>query len=142
VSLADGRSVQRLRDLRIRVRVIFSKDDESTVREPGRKRAVVVGLLAGVTILVHPGATVFVALSAGLMWLFEGRSIRSLVYADVAVGLDGRSGLHPGLRRPRRDDLQRRRPRVSVAVVGHRNCCRDDHMPERTKARATRSIGR
>lgn len=55
------------------------------VREPGRKRAVLVGLLAGLTGLVHPGATVFVALSAGLIWAFEGRSVRSLLFADVAV---------------------------------------------------------
>lgn len=55
------------------------------VREPGRNRAIVVGLLAGATALVHPGAALFVGLSAALIWLFEGRSVRSLAYADLAI---------------------------------------------------------
>jgi len=57
------------------------------VREPSRGRAVVVGLMAGLTALVHPGAAVFVGVSAVLIWVFEGRTRRSLSWAAVAVGV-------------------------------------------------------
>jgi hypothetical protein len=57
------------------------------VRQPTRGRAIVVGLLAGSTALVHPGAAVFLGLSAVLVWLFEGRSRRALVHAAAAAGI-------------------------------------------------------
>jgi len=57
------------------------------VREPRRGRAVAVGLLAALTALVHPGAAVFVGVSAVLMWAFEGRTRQSLLWAAVAVGI-------------------------------------------------------
>lgn len=56
------------------------------IREPGRRRALVVGLLAGVTALVHPGAALFVGVSAVPIWIFEGRTQRSLAWAAAAVG--------------------------------------------------------
>jgi hypothetical protein len=55
------------------------------VRQPTRGRAVGVGLLAGLTALVHPGAAVFLALSAVLVWLFEGRTRSSLIHAAGAI---------------------------------------------------------
>lgn len=55
------------------------------VRRPTRVRAVGVGLFAGLTALVHPGAAVFLALSAALVWLFEGRTRSSLIHAALAV---------------------------------------------------------
>jgi hypothetical protein len=57
------------------------------VRQPTRGRAIGVGLLAGLTALVHPGAAVFLALSAVLVWLFEGRTRRALVHAAAAAGI-------------------------------------------------------
>ncbi len=57
------------------------------VRQPTRGRAVGVGLLAGLTALVHPGAAVFPAISAVLIWLFEGRTRQALVHAAAAVGV-------------------------------------------------------
>ena len=57
------------------------------VREPTRARAMAVGLLAGLTALVHPGAGVFVAVSAALIWLFEGRTRPSAARAAVALGI-------------------------------------------------------
>jgi hypothetical protein len=55
------------------------------VRQPTRARAVAVGLLAGLTALVHPGAAVFLALSAILVCLFEGRTRPALIHAAAAV---------------------------------------------------------
>jgi hypothetical protein len=58
-------------------------------REPDRRRAVVVGLLAGATALVHPGAAVFTAISGALIGLFEGRTRRSFLHAAAALGVAG-----------------------------------------------------
>lgn len=55
------------------------------VRAPDRRRAAGVGLLAGLTALVHPAAAVFLAVSAVLIWLFEGRARRSLAAGMVAA---------------------------------------------------------
>lgn len=57
------------------------------VRDPGRRRAVVVGLLAGTTALIHPGAAVFVAASAVPIWIFEGRTGPSLRSATTALAV-------------------------------------------------------
>ena len=57
------------------------------VRGPTRRGAVVVGLLAGATALVHPGAAVFAALSGVLLWAFEGRTRRSFAHAAAALGI-------------------------------------------------------
>jgi hypothetical protein len=57
------------------------------VRDPGRGSAVIVGVLAALTALVHPGAAVFVAVSAPLIWIFEGRTRASLASAAAAVGV-------------------------------------------------------
>ena len=48
------------------------------VRSPNRRGVVAVGVLAGLTALVHPGAAVFAAVSGVLIWVFEGRSRTSL----------------------------------------------------------------
>ena len=55
------------------------------VREPNRRGAIIVGLLAGVTALVHPGAAVFTALSGVLIWIFEGRTRPSFLHATAAL---------------------------------------------------------
>ena len=55
------------------------------VRVPGRRTAIVVGVLAGLTALVHPGAAIFVAVSSVLIWIFEGRSAASLRGAAISV---------------------------------------------------------
>lgn len=57
------------------------------VREPTLRRSVLVGLLAGITTLVHPGAAVFTAISAVLIWLFEGQARSSARAAGVALGV-------------------------------------------------------
>jgi Dolichyl-phosphate-mannose-protein mannosyltransferase len=57
------------------------------VREPTLRRSVGVGLLAGITTLVHPGAAIFTAISAILIWLFEGRARASARAAGVAIGV-------------------------------------------------------
>ena len=57
------------------------------VREPTPGRAVGVGLLAGLTGLVHPGAAVFLLSGAVLIWLFEGRTRRAFVHAAAAAGI-------------------------------------------------------
>jgi hypothetical protein len=57
------------------------------VREPTRMRVVIVGLLAGMTALVHPGAAVFAASGGALIWLFEGRTRSSLLHAAGALAL-------------------------------------------------------
>ncbi len=59
------------------------------VRVPGRRTAIIVGVLAGLTALVHPGAAIFVAVSSVLIWLFEGRSAASLRtrWLSVAIAL-------------------------------------------------------
>ena len=54
------------------------------VRAPTSRRAVAVGVLAGLTALIHPGAAVFAALSAVLIGTFEGRSGRSALYGLAA----------------------------------------------------------
>ncbi len=56
------------------------------VRVPGRRTAIVVGVLAGLTALVHPGAAIFAAVSSVLIWLFEGRTAASV---RRAAGLGG-----------------------------------------------------
>ncbi len=57
------------------------------VREPTRRRAVIVGVLAGVTALVHPGAALFAAISGVLLLVFEGRTRQALVHAAAALGV-------------------------------------------------------
>jgi hypothetical protein len=57
------------------------------VRGPTRRRGVVVGLLAGITTLIHPGAAVFTAISAILIWLFDGQARSSARAAGVALGV-------------------------------------------------------
>ncbi|MEK6191324.1 MAG: glycosyltransferase family 39 protein [Chloroflexota bacterium] len=57
------------------------------VRQPTRRGAVVVGLLAGVTALVHPGAAVFAAISGVLLLILEGRTRSSIVHAAGALGV-------------------------------------------------------
>jgi hypothetical protein len=57
------------------------------VREPTRGRTVLVGALAGLTALVHPGAALFTAVSAFLISLFEARTRRSLAHAAAAAGI-------------------------------------------------------
>lgn len=57
------------------------------VRAPTRARALVVGLLGGLTALIHPGAAVFLAGSGALFLLAEGRNRRSLAHAAGAVGV-------------------------------------------------------
>jgi hypothetical protein len=56
------------------------------VREPSRRRAIIVGLLAGTTALTHPGAAIFAALSGVLLLVSEGRTRQSLVHATLALG--------------------------------------------------------
>jgi hypothetical protein len=58
-------------------------------REPTRRRAAAVGLLAGATVLIHPGAAVFTALSGALIWLFEGGTRRWSLHWAAAVGMAG-----------------------------------------------------
>jgi hypothetical protein len=55
------------------------------VREPGPRLAVAAGVLAGLTVLVHPGAAVFTAVSAVLLWLFEGRTRASAAWSGAAL---------------------------------------------------------
>jgi hypothetical protein len=55
------------------------------VRDPGRRTAIVVGVLAGLTALVHPGAAIFAAVSAVLIWIFEGRTAGALRAGGVSV---------------------------------------------------------
>jgi hypothetical protein len=57
------------------------------VRAPGPGRAATTGVLAGLAALTHPGAALFTALSAALIWVFEGRSRRSLAWSGAAVGV-------------------------------------------------------
>ena len=57
------------------------------VREPDRRTTIVVGALAGITALVHPGAAIFVGVSSVLIWLFEGRSAASLRSAAISVAI-------------------------------------------------------
>lgn len=57
------------------------------VREPTRRRTVVVGLLAGMTALIHPAAALFAAISGVLLLVFEGRSRESLAHATAALGV-------------------------------------------------------
>jgi len=57
------------------------------VRDPGRRTAIVVGVLAGLTTLVHPGAAIFVTVSSVLVWIFEGRTVATLRYALASVAL-------------------------------------------------------
>jgi hypothetical protein len=59
------------------------------VRKPSRARVVGVGLLAGATALVHPGAAVFAAASGVLLLLFEGRTRSALLHAAGALALAG-----------------------------------------------------
>jgi 4-amino-4-deoxy-L-arabinose transferase-like glycosyltransferase len=57
------------------------------VRDPTRGRAVGVGILAGLTALLHPGAAVFLGLGAALLLVFEGRTRQAALHAAVAVGV-------------------------------------------------------
>ena len=57
------------------------------VREPTRRRALIVGLLGGATALVHPGAALFAAISGTLLLAFEGRTRESLIHAAAALGV-------------------------------------------------------
>ena len=57
------------------------------VRQPTRRAAVLVGLLAGATALIHPGAAVFTAISGVLIWIFEGGTRRSFPRAAAALGI-------------------------------------------------------
>ena len=57
------------------------------IRVSGRRTAVVVGVLAGLTALVHPGAAIFAAVSSVLLWLFEGRTVASVRVALVSVAI-------------------------------------------------------
>jgi hypothetical protein len=57
------------------------------VRDPTPRRSVAVGVLAGITTLVHPGAAVFTAISAILVWLFDGQARSSARAAGMAVGV-------------------------------------------------------
>lgn len=57
------------------------------VRAPTLGRAALTGILAGLTVLTHPAAAVFTALSATLIWAFEGRSRQSLTWSGAAVGV-------------------------------------------------------
>ncbi|MGH2488410.1 MAG: glycosyltransferase family 39 protein, partial [Candidatus Limnocylindria bacterium] len=57
------------------------------VREPTRGRAIGVGLLAGLTGLIHPGAAVFLLSGAVLIFLVEGRTRRAFVHAAAAAGI-------------------------------------------------------
>lgn len=57
------------------------------VRTPGGRRAVATGALVGLTALVHPGAAVLSAMSAVLIWAFEGRTRQSLSHALAALAI-------------------------------------------------------
>jgi hypothetical protein len=57
------------------------------VRDPGPRLAVAAGVLAGLTVLVHPGAAVFAAVSAVLLWLFEGQTRASLAWSGAALAV-------------------------------------------------------
>ncbi|MEX1068793.1 MAG: glycosyltransferase family 39 protein [Chloroflexota bacterium] len=57
------------------------------VRSPTPRRAGATGALAGLTILTHPAAALFTAISAFLIWFFEGRSLRSLKFSTAALGV-------------------------------------------------------
>ncbi len=59
----------------------------SLVREPTRRRALVVGVLGGLTALVHPGAALFAAISGVLLLVFEGRTRQSLGHAAAALAV-------------------------------------------------------
>jgi len=75
------------------------------VGAPRRRTAIMVGVLAGLTVLLHPGAAIFAAVSSVLIWLFEGRTrasfrgaalslaIALLIAAPWLVITIGRSGL-------------------------------------------------
>lgn len=57
------------------------------VRNPSRGRAVAVGLLGGLTALIHPAAAVFLAGSGALFLIAEARSRRSWLHAAGSVGV-------------------------------------------------------
>jgi hypothetical protein len=48
---------------------------------------VAAGTLAGLTLLTHPAAALFTAISAALIWTFEGRNRQSLAWSGAAVGV-------------------------------------------------------
>jgi hypothetical protein len=85
VWLVQGGGVTRSPGLLLAVLALWQT--VALVREPTRSRVVIVGLLAGMTALVHPGAAVFAASGGALIWLFEGRTRRSLVLAAGALAL-------------------------------------------------------
>jgi hypothetical protein len=57
------------------------------VRTPTPGRAITTGVLAGLTILTHPAAALFTGTSAVVIWIFEGRTARSLVLSGAALGV-------------------------------------------------------
>jgi hypothetical protein len=57
------------------------------VRDPSRGRAVLVGVLGGLTALVHPGAAVFLAGSGALFLLAEARTRSAWLNAAGALGI-------------------------------------------------------
>ena len=59
----------------------------SLVRTPTVGRAAATGALAGLTILTHPAAALFTAMSAVVIWIFEGRTTRALVLSGAALGV-------------------------------------------------------
>jgi len=59
----------------------------SLVRTPTVGRAAATGVLAGLTILTHPAAALFTAVSAVVIWTFEGRTTRALVLSGAALGV-------------------------------------------------------
>ena len=85
VWMVQGGGVTRSPGLLLAVLAIWQT--VGLVREPSRRIAVVVGLLAGATALVHPGAAVFAAVSGALLWIFEGRTRRSFAAAAGALGI-------------------------------------------------------
>jgi len=57
------------------------------VRTPTTERAAATGVLAGLTILTHPAAALFTGMSAVLIWIFDGRTARSLALSGAALGV-------------------------------------------------------
>jgi hypothetical protein len=83
--LVQGGGVTRAPGMLLGVLTIWQSVE--LVRAPGPGRAATTGVLAGLTVLTHPGAALFTALSAAVIWAFEGRSRRSFAWSGAAVGV-------------------------------------------------------
>jgi hypothetical protein len=85
VWMIQGGGVTRSPGLLLAVLAVWQS--VSLVRDPTRRRALVVGLLGGLTALVHPGAALFAAISGVLVLVFEGRTRQSLAHASAALAV-------------------------------------------------------